>query len=115
MAVDGVPISPGELDALVDRHRGTVEAAAAVEGGRLTHFEVVTALAFAHFAQRGAAAAVVEVGLGGVRDATNVLEAGGLVAAVLTAVGTDHADALGERGVVKGTDSLDPLPLPPVF
>ncbi len=40
-------------------------------------------------------AAVVEVGLGGTRDATNVLPAAGLAAAVITAVGRDHAAALG--------------------
>jgi folylpolyglutamate synthase/dihydropteroate synthase len=40
-------------------------------------------------------AVVVEVGLGGARDATNVLPAASLAAAVVTAVGHDHAAALG--------------------
>jgi len=40
-------------------------------------------------------AAVIEVGLGGVRDATNVLPPSSLAAAVVTAVGHDHAAALG--------------------
>jgi dihydrofolate synthase len=97
LAVNGEAISPEDLHTLLDRHRGTVDAAAAAEGGRLSHFEVLTALAFTHFAESCAAVTVIEAGLGGVRDATNVLDADSLAAAVLTAVGTDHADALGRR------------------
>eukprot|EP00887_Chlorella_sp_A99_P008060 scaffold12.g8060.t1 len=95
LAIDGAPIPDAALDDLVARHAPAVEAAQRTEDGALSHFEVATALAFAHFAERAVDVAVVEVGLGGVRDATNVLPPGGLLAAVLTAVGSDHAAALG--------------------
>lgn len=95
IALDCLPISDAELDGLVRRHAPAIEAAAAAEGGALSHFEVATALAFAHFAERKVDIGVVETGLGGVRDATNVFSPSALAAAVLTAVGSDHAAALG--------------------
>ena len=58
-----------------------------------TFFEATTALAFDHFARAGVSIAVVETGLGGRLDSTNVLVP--LVAGV-TSVATDHTDLLGE-------------------
>jgi len=52
MAVGGAPIPGAELDALVARHAGAIEAAAEREGGALSHFEIVTALAFKHFQEQ---------------------------------------------------------------
>ncbi|PSC74504.1 dihydrofolate synthetase [Micractinium conductrix] len=96
LAVGGAPIAPAELDALVARHAGAVEAAAQRDGGgALSHFEILTALAYKLFQEQQVDAAVIEVGLGGVRDATNVLPPASLAAAVITAVGHDHAAALG--------------------
>lgn len=95
ITLDGVPISGPALDALVADLRPTLEAAQERERGALSHFEVLTALAYAHFAREHAEVGVIEVGLGGVRDATNVLPADALAAAVITAIGDDHADALG--------------------
>jgi dihydrofolate synthase / folylpolyglutamate synthase len=57
-----------------------------------TQFEVITAAALAEFAARGVEVAVVEAGLGGRLDATNVLAAG---IVVLTSVALDHTDVLG--------------------
>lgn len=57
-----------------------------------TFFEATTALAFAAFARSGVATAVVEVGLGGRLDATNVIEAD---VAVVTSIALDHAEYLG--------------------
>jgi dihydrofolate synthase / folylpolyglutamate synthase len=62
------------------------------EGKDRTFFEVCTALAFDDFAAREAEWAVVEVGLGGRLDATNVIESS---LAVITSIGADHMDALG--------------------
>ncbi|MCX4388949.1 bifunctional folylpolyglutamate synthase/dihydrofolate synthase [Micromonospora peucetia] len=59
----------------------------------LTYFDVTTALAFATFADAPVDVAVVEVGLGGAEDATNVLQAG---VCVLTPVGLDHTEWLGD-------------------
>ncbi len=58
-----------------------------------TQFEVLTAAALAEFAERGVDAAVVEAGLGGRLDATNVLRA---PVVVLTSVGLEHTAQLGE-------------------
>jgi dihydrofolate synthase / folylpolyglutamate synthase len=64
----------------------------AVEASGATFFEAATALAFLCFAREGVEVAVVEVGLGGRLDATNVLDP--LVSAV-TGVGIDHTEYLG--------------------
>jgi dihydrofolate synthase / folylpolyglutamate synthase len=70
--------------AKVDR---TLEA-----GDRVTQFELVTAAAFDEFAREGVEVAVVEAGLGGRHDATNVL---GADVVVLTNVGLEHTRWLG--------------------
>jgi dihydrofolate synthase/folylpolyglutamate synthase len=57
-----------------------------------THFEVVTALMFAHFARMRVDAAVIEVGLGGRLDATNVLTP---LVSVITPIDFDHMSILG--------------------
>ena len=59
----------------------------------MSKFEVVTAMAFAAFADAPIDVAVVEVGLGGRWDATNVVNA---PVAVITPIGVDHADYLGD-------------------
>jgi dihydrofolate synthase / folylpolyglutamate synthase len=61
-------------------------------GDRVTQFELVTAAAFAEFGRRGVEVAVVEAGLGGRHDATNVL---GAPVVVLTNVGLEHTRWLG--------------------
>jgi dihydrofolate synthase/folylpolyglutamate synthase len=67
-----------------------------VEAGDLPHppsfFEVLTALAFLYFAERQVEVAVLEVGLGGRLDATNVAPAS---ASVVTSIGLDHVQELG--------------------
>ena len=57
-----------------------------------TQFEVLTAAAFADFADRGATSAAIEAGLGGRHDATNVI---GARVVLLTNVGLEHTDVLG--------------------
>jgi dihydrofolate synthase/folylpolyglutamate synthase len=59
----------------------------------LTYFDMTTALAFATFADAPVDIAVVEVGLGGAEDATNVIQAG---VAVITPIGLDHTEWLGD-------------------
>lgn len=70
-------------------------ASAGGEGARAptTAYEVMTALAFDHFARRAADIAIVEVGLGGRLDATNVLDAG---VSAITSISLDHTQVLGE-------------------
>jgi dihydrofolate synthase/folylpolyglutamate synthase len=87
IAVDGEPAQLGELEASFALLRPHLEQR---EGW--TQFEVVTALAFQHFARVGAQVAVVEVGLGGSLDATNVITPS---VAVITPVDYDHTSILG--------------------
>ena len=74
--VDGEPCAEAEFVALVDRLRPIVAAMdAEVEGdpqGGPTYFEATTAMALVHFVERSVDAAVLEVGLGGRLDSTNV-------------------------------------------
>jgi len=70
------------------------EIAPAVEDiPELTTFEIITALGFLHFAREGTEFAVVEVGLGGRLDATNVIEPR---VAVITSLSLDHTQILGD-------------------
>lgn len=94
--VDGVPISMAALDAAMERLQGAW--APAREPGHPdapTYFEAMTALAFTHFAEVGVEAAVIEVGLGGRLDATNV-PGTDLRATVVTRIARDHVGWLGE-------------------
>lgn len=92
--IDGRPI--GEAD--VVRHYLEIKRAwaalgkAGAEEGDPTFFELTTAMAFRHFAERRVDAAVIETGLGGRLDATNVLRP---VVSVLTTISHDHEAHLG--------------------
>lgn len=68
-----------------------------------SYFELTTAMAFAFFAEQAVEAAVVEVGLGGRLDATNVVEA---EVAVLTGVGLEHMEYLGDTIEAIATEKL---------
>jgi dihydrofolate synthase/folylpolyglutamate synthase len=106
--VDGDLISRDELTALLNEVRGVVCGEWGV-GGKTnapahptphtshttpTFFEVATALGFLHFVRRRVDAAVVEVGLGGRLDSTNVCDP---VAALITSISFDHTLQLGNR------------------
>lgn len=97
ISVDGRPISPAtyvdtyrEIEPFVELVDRQSEAAG---GPRMSKFEVVTAMAFAAFADAPVDVAVVEVGLGGRWDATNVVNA---PVAVITPISVDHVDYLGD-------------------
>ena len=57
-----------------------------------SYFEFMTAMAFLHFVQQGCDVAVIEVGMGGRQDATNVVTP---LASVITSIGLDHCEVLG--------------------
>ncbi len=94
ITIDGEPISEERFDevwreiepyvAIVDDHL--------IDGVRMTFFEIITAMAFAAFADAPVNVAVVEVGLGGTWDATNVADAD---VAVITPIALDHTHLLG--------------------
>lgn len=96
IAIDNRPISPAryvEAYREIEPFVQIVDAQSAAEGGpAMSKFEVVTAMAFAAFADAPVDVAVVEVGMGGRWDATNVVDA---PVAVITPIGLDHADYLG--------------------
>ncbi|MBP3657042.1 MAG: bifunctional folylpolyglutamate synthase/dihydrofolate synthase [Clostridia bacterium] len=87
----GVPIAGDQLAALVERVFPHVEALAA-QGVQITEFELGTALAFAAFAEAKVDYAIIEVGLGGRLDPTNIITP---KVCVITEVGMDHMDYLG--------------------
>ena len=86
ISIDGTEITEAE----VVRYAGRVREAAG--GGSPTFFEVVTAMAFKYFSDQGVDFAVVETGLGGRLDSTNVITP---VASVITRIAMDHAEHLG--------------------
>ena len=92
IVVDGALISPTDFAALVEE---VLVEADKVEPrhGAPTEFEVLTAAAFAWFRRAGVDVAVVEVGLGGRLDATNVWQGG---VSAITNVELDHMEYLGD-------------------
>ncbi len=94
--VDGKPIGDAQFAELATRVRRMSESFGRrnPEFGALTWFEFLTAMAFFHFAEQGVEVAVVEVGLGGRWDATNVLSAP--LAVAITNVDLDHTQILGD-------------------
>ncbi|KAF5442226.1 hypothetical protein F2P56_034911 [Juglans regia] len=89
------PVSAKTLNCLFLQFKKTLDQAMERENGRISHFEVLTAMAFTLFAQERVDFAVIEAGLGGARDATNVISSSGLAASVITSIGEEHLDALG--------------------
>ena len=100
--IDGRQISEQALADLVTQLSPAVEAYHTnARFGRLTTFELVTVLAFLYFRQEGASAQVLEVGLGGRLDATNVLPSPDLT--VIAPVSYDHTEILGATlGAIAG-------------
>ena len=96
ICVDGRPIAGADLAAACAVVRPAVErldAAAARRGGRgPSWFEVMTAVAFVHFARVGVDIVVLETGLGGRLDATNVVRP---LVTVITSISLDHMALLG--------------------
>lgn len=97
IAIDGRPITPAryvatyrEIEPFVELVDQQSEGAG---GPKMSKFEVLTAMAFAAFADAPVDVAVIETGLGGRWDATNVV---GAPVAVITPIGLDHTDYLGD-------------------
>ncbi len=124
ISIDGKPISPAryvetyrEIEPFIELvDRQSQEGALGEPGPRLSKFEVLTAMAFAAFADAPVDIGVIEVGLGGRWDATNVVDA---PIAVITPISVDHteylgteiADIAGEKaGIIKkAEDDLVPV------
>ncbi|MGA2798343.1 MAG: folylpolyglutamate synthase/dihydrofolate synthase family protein [Thermoguttaceae bacterium] len=99
IAIDGQPCSADQFAALVTAVQPAVdaldrEAGAAAPGDHgPTYFEIITAMALLHFMQSGVQVAVLEVGLGGRLDSTNVCRP---LVSVITSISFDHVQQLGD-------------------
>jgi len=93
MRVNGVLISEEEFVALVGRVKPEVEAVnRKATYGQLTTFELLTALAFTYFKLKGVDFQVLEVGMGGKFDATNIIVP---EVCLITSISFDHTEVLG--------------------
>ncbi|MBO4288195.1 MAG: bifunctional folylpolyglutamate synthase/dihydrofolate synthase [Kiritimatiellae bacterium] len=90
--IDGSPVSDEALEAAAQRVLPAVEAVERETGHSATFFESLTAVAFTLFRDAGVKLAVIETGLGGRLDATNVVTP---LVSVITRIGLDHCDWLG--------------------
>lgn len=90
LRIDGRPVSAERLGGLLTR---VVAAAAGEAEGPPTYFEAVTAAAFLDFAEEGVDLAVLEVGLGGRLDATNLADP---LLSLITPISFDHQEFLGD-------------------
>lgn len=99
IAVNSEPIDDEEFITLLQR-LADVES---VSGIALTRFELLTAAAFLHFSDEGVDVAVIEVGMGGTWDSTNVIDS---VVSVLTNVDLDHTAVLGTTIAAIASDKV---------
>ena len=86
--INGIPISRSELVDLVEEIKPVVESIA-----ELTTFEIMTGLAFLFFARQNVDIGVIEVGLGGRLDATNIISP---LVSIITSLYLDHVTILGD-------------------
>lgn len=94
MAINGHPIPDDKLIMYVEQLKPFVEEMDKDENlAGITEFEIITALAFRYFADEHVDVALIEVGLGGLLDSTNVIQP---VATAITTIGMDHMDILGD-------------------
>jgi dihydrofolate synthase/folylpolyglutamate synthase len=92
IALDGQPLTDERFAEVYDEVAPYAELVDARHPDSVTFFELLTAMAFAAFADSPVDVAVVEVGLGGTWDATNLIHA---PVAVVTTIGLDHVGILG--------------------
>ena len=91
--IDGALISEADVAFYIEKLKPAIETVSASEFGRVSFFEIYTALAFSYFADQATDFAVIEVGLGGRLDATNVVTP---ITTVITPIGLEHTAILGE-------------------
>ncbi|MEU8823318.1 folylpolyglutamate synthase/dihydrofolate synthase family protein [Streptomyces sp. NPDC048636] len=92
ISLDGAPISAERFIETYQDIQPYVDMVDAQQEHRLSFFEVLTGMAYAAFADAPVDIAVVEVGMGGCWDATNVIDAG---VSVIMPISLDHTDRLG--------------------
>ncbi len=90
--INGQPLSAAQLVRLTEQVLVAADRVESEGGGRATFFELTTAVACLHFAEQRCQAVVLEVGLGGRLDSTNVCQP---AITVITTLGMDHQAQLG--------------------
>ncbi len=91
--IDGEMISEDDFAALVTEIQPVAEEIGKTDLGPVTEFEVKTMMAYLYFARKHVDFAVLEVGMGGRFDATNIVEP---LVAVITNISLDHCERLGD-------------------
>jgi dihydrofolate synthase/folylpolyglutamate synthase len=116
--VSGHKISQADLAALVEQVRPKIEAEGDLAWGPPTYVETTLAIALLHFVRQRVDLAIVEVGIGGRLDATNVLDP---LVSVITPISYDHTEILGETltaiatekaGIIRSAGSVVSAPQP---
>ncbi|MBE9531768.1 MAG: bifunctional folylpolyglutamate synthase/dihydrofolate synthase, partial [Proteobacteria bacterium] len=123
ISVDGVHITDGELVELTEEIRALVQGSPESPGLSCelapSFFEFTTALALAYFKEKQVDIAILEVGMGGRLDATNVVTP---VLSLITSIGLDHEKSLGDNlasiaaekgGIIKEDSTVIAGPLDP--
>ncbi len=103
LGIHGRVATPEELAQAVTDVAAFADLLEQRAGVRFSYFELTTAMAFAFFAEKAIDTAVIEVGLGGRLDATNVVEAD---VAVVTGIGLEHTEYLGTTLEAIGAEKL---------
>lgn len=91
--IDGVKISKQEFASLISEIKPIAEEIGSGDLGPVTEFEVKTMMAYLYFARRNVDFAVLEVGMGGRFDATNIVDP---LVSVITSISLDHTERLGD-------------------
>jgi dihydrofolate synthase/folylpolyglutamate synthase len=99
--IDGEMIAKGDFARLVSEIRPHIEELALTDHGQTTEFELKTAVGLCYFLEKSVEYAVLEVGIGGRLDATNVIPQS--LVSVITNIGFDHMEILGHTlGAIAG-------------
>ena len=93
ISINGESISEARLERLMAEYRSLLEGehASAIQG--TTEFEIITAIAYDYFASERVDVAIMEVGMGGLLDSTNVCQP---ILTGITTIGLDHVALLGD-------------------
>ncbi|HEU1267202.1 TPA: bifunctional folylpolyglutamate synthase/dihydrofolate synthase [Streptococcus pneumoniae] len=93
ISINGASILEARLEALMADYRSLLEGEAATNLQGTTEFEIITALAYDYFASEQVDVAIMEVGMGGLLDSTNVCQP---ILTGITTIGLDHVALLGD-------------------
>ncbi|MDS2959914.1 folylpolyglutamate synthase/dihydrofolate synthase family protein [Streptococcus pneumoniae] len=93
ISINGESISEARLEALIADYQSLLEGEAVANLQGTTEFEIITALAYDYFASEQVDVAIMEVGMGGLLDSTNVCQP---ILTGITTIGLDHVALLGD-------------------